>query len=81
MLKRVQEIPYSAKALPEPFVAKDIRAFLNSGMNMAELSYPDHTAASIAKSAIRYRKKHGLIGRLSIRRRGEHVYLERKDQR
>lgn len=78
MLKRVTEIPYSPKAISEPFVAKDIRTFLNGDMDMAELSYENRTAASVANSAMRYRKSHGLNDKFFIRRRGEHVYVERK---
>lgn len=80
MLRQVSEIPNYPMKFKETFTARDIRAFLRSGMDVAEISYEDHTAHCTYNSAMRYLKSHGLQDRLDVVSRKEHVYLSRKPE-
>lgn len=79
MLKPVKGMPYTDRGNPERYTARDIREFVRSGMDVAEISYPGKEAPAVCANAQGYINRHGLRGRVAISRRtidGEvHVYL------
>lgn len=82
MLRQVREIPHSDHdPTVEPFVARDIREFVRTGMDKGEISYEDRDPGNTRKAAERYLKRHGLWSKVGVVQRKMdgvlHIYLVR----